>query len=100
MRVLEGRELCSSRVPLEFHAKVRPILDPSKLWRARDLKFAAFRVPQNLRLGMSLDGSKIRSSSFVEFVLIFVLKFVETWTCKSSIVQKFIFSKRVGALEG
>lgn len=49
---------------------------------------------------MSLYGFEIRSSSFLEFVSIFVLKFVETWTCKSSIVQKFIFLKRVGALEG
>ena len=97
---MKGESFALPRVPLEFHAKVHPILDPSKLWRARDLKFAAFRVPQNLRLGMSLDGSEIRSSSFVEFVSIFVLKFVETWTCKSYIVQKFIFLKRVGALEG
>ena len=99
---LQNQKFAHLRVHLEVHAKVCPNLDPSELWRARDLKFATFIVHKNLGPSMSSDGFEIRSSSFSEFVQIFVLKFIKTKTCKSSIVQNIIFFKtcrRFGGLE-
>ena len=46
-------------------------------------KFASFRDRQNPGPSKSSNDFEIRSSSFLEFFLTFVPKFIEIWTCYS-----------------